>query len=243
MGFNKGDTYEEKIFQICKKNGIVPENSKRAGASGSKADLTFIHQSIQYKLEIKDELDSNADYGQRRIHFSPKDKTWKWAIKDELSELYKNLGLNNKIPKNFIPIWYQKREKKVNEDKYSAIPGEIYTKEDRKLDQSTFNQDKISIPREALFLYYKLRDTYYIQIKGSGLFHLEKDIANIGTQKFDGDPHFRFRVKIQSSKKPPHQCQFIGVIKLNKKNGPKKSKFNLDVDNILEGQTFPKIIP
>jgi hypothetical protein len=79
MGFNTGDTYEELIFDICKKKGLTKTNSCRAGASAYQADVEFEHLGKTYKLEVKN--DKNPDYGQRRIHYDPSAKIWKWATK------------------------------------------------------------------------------------------------------------------------------------------------------------------
>jgi hypothetical protein len=241
MGYNRGDTYEEHIYEISKNQGIIPPGSSRAGAAANAPDLLFRHLGNDYKLEIKHNI-TNPDYGQRRVHFYPQTRSWKWALNDELSEYYDELNLTDNIPSDLYPIWYQKRTMKSGDSMYTANGNTEYTEADLKTDQGNFKFNHIQIPRDVLFKYYAVRDTHYIQVDGSGLYHLDKDVAQIGTPQFDGNPHFRFRVKRQSSKVAAHKCQFLGVIKLIKKNNPSPSHLNLDTDALLEGQIFPKII-
>ena len=245
MGYNKGDTYEEHIFNTCYENGVIPQGFSRAGAAANKPDLVIRHYDKDYKVEIKGSNLLTPDYGQRRIHYNPTSKIWVWAKQDELSKYYDDIiNIKANISLSFDPIWYKKRAIPDGKNLYSAINGLEYTFDDRSYDQSTFNLDKITLPdNEALFLYYKLKNTHYIQIDKLGLYHLDKDVANLGTQQFDGRTHFRFRVKIKGSSHPAHTCQFLGVIKLKNANAPTLSKFNLDSYNLLEGQSCPPIIP
>ena len=240
MGYNNGDTYEENIYNCCNDLNILPPNFSRAGAAADKPDVMFVHQGKEFKLEVKDF--TNPDYGQRRIHFYPDRNKWEWARQDKLSELYEELNLKEQISHQFNPIWYQKRVIN-NNGRYQNEVGMEYNLEDLKSDQQLFGKDKILIPRKTLFLYYSLRDTHYIQIHRSGLYHLDEDVANLGTPQFDGDPHFRFRVKRTSSKLAPHACQFLGVMKLEKKNYPTKSKYNLDKADLITDQLIPDINP
>ena len=61
MGYNRGDTYEEHIYEISKNKGIVPPGSSRAGAAANAPDLLFRHLGKDYKLEIKHNI-TNPDY-------------------------------------------------------------------------------------------------------------------------------------------------------------------------------------
>ena len=235
MGYNTGDTYEEKIFNICKDKNILPVGSSRAGAAGNKADIIFIHNQNNIFLEVKNS--KNPDYGQKKLDYDSVTKNWMWVGDDDISKFYTELNLASNIDKKFEPIWYKKRHK-VN-GKYKAFANEIYTMEDFKSDQSSFKKANIEIPLKALFKYYGIKNTFYIQIEGSGFYHLEKDIGNIGTDKFDGEVSLRLRCKHSGhTNNPPHACQFLGALKLSKK--PTFSKYDLEEN--LE-QLFPPIIP
>jgi hypothetical protein len=45
MGYNRGDSYEEIIFNILQKKQLLAPNSSRAGA-GTGTDIKFIHHSF-----------------------------------------------------------------------------------------------------------------------------------------------------------------------------------------------------
>ena len=154
--YNKGDKYEADVFNICSRKGLIPTDSKRAGADAEKADVVVNHLGSNYKIEVKDKNSRNPDYGQRRVHYDPKEKVWSWAKDDEVSQFYNELGLLNHIDRNINPIWYQKRQKN-HKGRYFAV--EEYTFADFKSDQATFEKSGIRIPVQTLFVYYKRRDT------------------------------------------------------------------------------------
>ncbi len=232
MGYNTGDTYEEKIFEICQEKGVTPPNSNRAGASATKADVEFIHLGVTYKLEVKN--NRNPDYGQRRLHYDSNLQYWDWAINDAVSQFYDSLNVKKFIDPQFVPIWYQKR-KKVGNIYKQINSSSIYTEVDLSLDQRGFESSSNPIPTQALFNYYKSRNTFYIQIEGSGFYHLDSDVANLGTSQYDGQITIRFRLKRHSTT-PTHKCSFFAVLKEEKK--PTRSLFNIEA---VDGQTFPNI--
>ena len=237
MGYNTGDTYEEKIFDICKKRGLTPEGSTRAGASAHKADVEFIQLGRIYKLEVKN--DKNPDYGQKRIHLDVSTGKWRWAKPDPITQFYDQLNVTCFINPHFKPIWYQKKIPNQTLKRWYSSPSQpAYDLNDLKSDQKNF-ENKILIPLQSLFTYYKNRGTYYIQIEGSGFYHLDSDIAGLGTQQYQGELYLRFRVKHTGhSRGGPDKCQFMAVLKQKTKS--LASNFNIESDL---SQTFPNITP
>jgi hypothetical protein len=237
MGYNTGDTYEEKIFDICKKMGITPIGSTRAGAAANKADVEFNHLGKTYKLEVKN--DKNPDYGQKRIHLDVANNLWIWAKPDASTKFYDQLNVSSFINSHFSPIWYQKKNPNVTFKRWTDKPNTAaYSLIDLKSDQRNFEKS-IQIPLQSLFTYYKKRNTFYIQIEGSGFYHLDSDIAQLGTQQYRGELFLRFRVKHTGhSRGGPDKCQFMAVLKQKTKSAP--SLFNIETHT---GQKFPKITP
>jgi hypothetical protein len=237
MGYNTGDTYEEKIFDICKTKGITPVGSTRAGAAGNKADVEFIHLGKTYKLEVKN--NKNPDYGQKRMHLDVIKNSWLWAKPDSVTQFYNQLNVTSFINSNFNPIWYQKKNPNATFKRWANKPNiSSYDLIDLKSDQRNFEK-RILIPLQSLFSYYKNRDTYYIQIEGSGFYHLDSDIAKLGTQQYKGELFLRFRVKHTGhSRGTADKCQFMAVLKQKTKSKP--SLLNIEKTS---GQTFPKITP
>ncbi len=239
--YNKGDDYEEKIFQICEKKKILARNFNRAGAS-DQSDIKILHQGKEFNVEIK--ADENADYGQKYLKWEIK-KGWQWVKDDNVTKMYNRMKIiENYINKNFIPKKFTKKKSEI-------------TNKDKRFDQINFEKPEINIPLYTLFEYYLEKNCYYIQLENCGFYHLKKDINNFGTSQFDGVITLRLRAKtINSTKKiysknkvgkkirkdtgipTPWNYGFLGVIKMSKK--PSISNFDLQPIN---GRKFPKILP
>ena len=67
-GYNKGDAYEEEIFQICANKKIIKPGSNRAGA-GSAADLVILKKGNEINIEVKYK---SADWGQKYLDYREK---------------------------------------------------------------------------------------------------------------------------------------------------------------------------
>jgi len=235
MGYNTGDTYEEIIFDICQNKGITPPGSTRAGASAKKADVEFIHQGATYKLEIKNKM--NPDYGQRILDYDVSLKTWDWAVNDQYSQYLNGLNVKSFIDPNFVPVWYQKRSKNSTTGRFKANQGAIYSASDLIYDQQGFETGFNPISNQAVFNYYAMRNTHYIQVEDSGFYHLDADVASLGTTQYDGVMAIRFRLKRHSSE-PIYNCSFLGVLKQTRR--ATRSTFNIESN---PSQSFPLITP
>ena len=62
-------------------------------------------------------------------------------------------------------------------------------------DQRKFEDVKNKVPVEAFTLFYKKKSDYVQIGKGYGFFHIDKDTANLGTEKFDAEFTLRLRAK------------------------------------------------
>lgn len=218
--YNKGDAYEDDVFRILTEKKLLPENCKRGGAS-NKCDVQFIHNGKTFQVEVKNVW--STDFGQKRLSWS-KEKDWHWIKKDSITDFYDKLGVIKFLKaRNIIPIRYTKDKS-------------LITQTDKRKDQNNF-EGKMDVPLEALLKYYENKDCFYIQIGGSGFYHLRKDAANLGTQPLDCKLWMRFRAKAHTTD-PAHNYSFFAVLKLVSR--PLKSKFSLDN---TAGQIFPLITP
>jgi hypothetical protein len=219
-GYNKGDQYEDKITNILINKKILPEDYKRAGAS-NRSDIEIIYKKKKYKIEVKNKS-KGADYGQKELKWSPKKKFY-WTDKnpnDPIVKLYYDLNIIEKyIDKNFIPRRYSK---KLNE----------ITNADKKYDLKMCEKT-VKISLDALFLYYKNKNCFYIQVEKSGIYYLAQDIHKLGVPRYDGEIGLRLRAKTRSSKKP-YMYGLLGKIALLKK--PTTSKFDIEE---LDERKFP----
>jgi hypothetical protein len=227
-GDNKGHRYEKKIVQILEDKKIIPIGKHGAG-SGPGTDITFFHNKKEYKVEIKNSV-TDPDYGQKRLIPEKIGDEWQWGwapgvINENITKYYTSIGILDYLNK-----------KKIIPNKYRKLDSEL-TLKDVKEDQVNFEDRSYEISSEAFEIFYEEKADYVQIGKGLGLFHLKKDIAKIGTSKFEGKFILRFRAKRHTTKNF-HCYSFFSVLKCRKVL--KKSKINIEE---LEGQEFPKINP
>jgi len=243
MGYNKGDTYEEKIFDIFKNKGLLKPGTLRAGAGG-KPDIMFLHNGKEYNLEAKE--NQGADYGQKYLKWE-NDKLV-WRVDDSTTKLYTKCGVLN-----FVNEVNRARKFPINK----IIKNDLeITRMDNKEDQNFFDM-KFKIPQSNNLLaqFYNEKDVHYIQIgthsivpdgkktgkkTPCGFYHLGSDPANLGTTEFDGYMLIRLRAKVIRSE-PPSNYNLTSVLKYfpSIKNST-MSKFNIEENT---GQEFPPIKP
>jgi hypothetical protein len=111
MGYNKGDNYEQHIFDLLKARGLLASNSMRAGA-GNSTDIRFLSGLQEYNLEIK--LDLEADYGQKMMKWEH--GIWSWCVNDVVTSFYTSVGVLDIVTaKNFIPNRYSLAKDEITE--------------------------------------------------------------------------------------------------------------------------------
>ena len=220
MGYNKGDNYEQSIFDLLTSKGLIVIGSTRGGA-GNLTDIKFVHNNQECNLEVK--LDLEADYGQKMLRWD--DGIWSWCVDDAVTSFYTSVGVLDIVnSKNFIPNRY-------------SIPRDEITMQQKKQDQKAF-EDKVKININSLYDFYGNKGCYYIQIGGYGFYHLKRDILCLGTPQFECQMKLRLRAKtIHSS--PVYKYGFYAVLKVDKKQNPKKSCYDIEQK---EGREFPPII-
>jgi hypothetical protein len=219
MGYNKGDNYEQNIFDLLTSKGLIAIGSARGGA-GNATDIKFLHNFQEYNLEVK--LDLEADYGQKMLKWD--NGIWSWCVDDAVTSFYTSVGVLDIVnAKNLIP------------NRYSIARDEI-TAQQKNQDQKAF-EDKVEIEINSLYDFYGGKDCYYIQIGGYGFYHLKQDVLSLGTPQFDCRMKLRLRAKtIHSS--PVYKYGFYAVLKVDKKEKPKKSCYDLEQK---DGREFPPI--
>jgi len=219
MGYNKGDSYEQNIFDLLNSKGLIVPNSTR-GRAGNSADIKFIYNFQANNLEVK--LDLEADYGQKMLKWN--NNVWSWCVDDSATSFYTSIGILDTISR-----------KKITPNRY-FIPKDQITLEQKNQDQKLF-EDKVEIDINTLYNFYSIKNCYYIQIGGYGFYHLQKDILSLGTPQFICLMTLRLRAKtIHSS--PIYKYGFYAVLKIDKKGKPKKSCYDIEEK---DGRIFPLI--
>lgn len=220
MGYNKGDNYEQSIFDLLSSKGLIATGSTRGGA-GNATDIKFLYDSQKYNLEVK--LDLDADYGQKMLRWD--NGIWRWCVDDSVTAFYTSVGVLDIVnAKNFIPNRY-------------SIPRDEITMQHKKQDQKAF-EDKVEIDINSLYDFYGGKDCYYIQIGGYGFYHLKRDILSLGTPQFDCKMKLRLRAKTIHSN-PVYKYGFYAVLKVDKKQKIEKSYYDIEQNG---GREFPAII-
>ena len=209
---NKGFQYELDLYDILKSENLTPPNFSPAGG-GHGPDGMFMFRGKPYNFEIK--LDQAADYGQVELRY--KNGSWDFGGKnEEAKQLYRSLGVLDFVNEKWGSHGAPKKE---------TVSSKDFTQDDVKNDYEKFKDAFMSIPASALASHYAKKGTYYIQVGKAGFYHLEKDIAGLGTPKFDATLKLRIRIKRRTSKKL-NGYGFLTALKIDKR--AKKSKFDLE---------------
>ena len=212
---NKGQKYEEYIYNLLEERGIkIP-----LFLAGN--DAGFRHKGVDYYVEVKNR--NAPDYGQKGLVWDKTNK-WKWREQDSISKMFDDIGVIEMIDKSFEPKLY-------------TVANEALTTTDKYSDMTTFEKSKISLTGASyLYDFYARRKCYYIQIETKGFYYLQKDIANLGVPQFAPDLTLRLRAKTHHSL-PIHAYSFFAVIQANKRSIG-KTDFDLEEKG---GRKFPPI--
>jgi len=209
---NKGFKYEWDLYDVLVAADLSPAGFSPAGG-GHGPDGMFLYKGKKFNYEIK--LDQAADYGQVELRY--KNGSWDFGGKNqEAKDLYNNLGVMDFVRKSWGAHGAPRKETVGTKD---------FSPDDVKHDYKHFTDAYMKIPSSVLAAHYAKKGTYYIQVGKSGFYHMDKDIANIGTQKFDATLKLRIRIKRRGSQ-PINKYGFLTALKIDKKAG--KSKFDMD---------------
>tara|TARA_R100000005_G_C4925643_1_gene156919 strand:- start:9 stop:794 length:786 start_codon:yes stop_codon:yes gene_type:complete len=233
---NAGFKYEEDLIKDLRKKGFTCGDP--AGADNRKADLeiTFPKNAPKItKFELKEKL--SADFAQLNMDFDT--TAMKFYIDKSKSSNQKESALtmmgiadNYNIIREANNHW----KPKTNPPQRFMMGDTNYrSKQKRKigrqLDLKNFS-DKYLLEGNAaaqqVEIYYNSKQTYYIQIKGYGLYYMGEDVENFGVPRFSasvGKSNIRIRIKTNSAS--DERWSFLMALKIGQL---RKSPFNLDGD-------------
>jgi len=232
---NAGFLYEENLIKNLRSKGFTCGDP--AGADNAKADLemTLPKNAPQItKFELKEKL--SADFAQLNMDYDTSSN--KFYIDERKSSNQKEAAQTMiGIAKQFDIIrqaneWWKPEKKPPQRftlgNNYSNL---AKRKVARKLDLQNF-PDKFLMEgkgaAEAVETYYNSKKTYYIQVKGFGLYYMGKDIQGFGVPRFSsmvGKSNIRIRIKTNSASQ--ERWSFLMALKIS---GLRKSTFDLDKD-------------
>ena len=208
--------------------------SDPAGADSAKADLELTSGFKTIKFELKEKL--SADFAQMNFDFDTTSKQFfidktKTTAKKEAAQTMIGIAEEFDIIRQANEHWNPKKNMPAKFVVKSSAPFADRDKA-RKLDIKRFPDKFLAKGVEAaqqVEKYYNSKDTYYIQIKGRGLYYMGKDPEGYGCPRFSNsvtDSSIRIRIKTNSASKA--RWSFLMALKIN---GLRASNRDLDLDS------------
>lgn len=236
INVNAGFQYEIQLIQRLRSQGFTC--SDPAGADNAKADLELFlpKNKTATKFELKEKL--SADFAQLNMDFDTASKKFfidktKNSNQKEAAQTMIGIAEQFKIIEAANAHW----NPQVNVPFKFTLPNNP-TVEQRKnaysLDIKRF-PDKFLLKggpaaAQQVEKYYNSKNTYYIQIKGKGLYGLGSDPEGFGVPIFSkmvADSSIRIRIKANSKSKGMYS--FLMALKIGRLQ---KSSFDLDSNNL-----------
>ncbi len=229
---NAGFLYESSLIKSLRNQGFTV--SDPAGADSAKADLELTSGFKTIKFELKEKL--SADFAQMNFDFDTTSKQFfidktKTTAKKEAAQTMIGIAEEFDIIRQANEHWNPKKNMPAKFVVKSSAPFADRDKA-RKLDIKRFPDKFLAKGVEAaqqVEKYYNSKDTYYIQIKGRGLYYMGKDPEGYGCPRFSNsvtDSSIRIRIKTNSASKA--RWSFLMALKIN---GLRASNRDLDLDS------------
>ena len=228
---NAGFLYESSLIKSLRNQGFTV--SDPAGADSAKADLELTKGAKTIKFELKEKL--SADFSQMNFDFDTTrrefyiDKTKPSAQKDAakvmigIAEQYGILAKANAHwkPKKNMPAKFTLKPNSTLKERMVGY----------NLDQKRFKDKYLGQgfgPAQEVEKYYNAKDTYYIQIKGKGLYYMGKDPEKYGCPRFsDSCADSSIRIRFKPNRKSEGRWSFLMALKIARL---RPSNMNLDLD-------------
>ena len=215
---NAGFLYESSLIKSLRNQGFTV--SDPAGADSAKADLELTKGAKTIKFELKEKL--SADFSQMNFDFNTTrrefyiDKTKPSAQKDAAKVMIgiaEQYGIIEKAnahwqPKKHMPAKFVLPRRSSFKEKDKS----------RKLDLKRFKDKYLGQgfgPAQEVEKYYNAKDTYYIQIKGKGLYYMGKDPEKYGCPRFsESCADSSIRIRFKPNKKSEGRWSFLMALKI-----------------------------
>ena len=215
---NKGFIYESTLIKSLRNQGFTVGDP--AGPDSGKADLELTKGTNIIKFELKETL--AADFSQMNFDFDTTrrefyiNKNKPSAQKDGAKVMIgiaEQYGILAKANAHWQP-------KKNMPAKFVLPKGSPFKEKDksRKLDLKRFPDKYLGQgfgPAQEVEKYYNAKDTYYIQIKGKGLYYMGKDPEKYGCPRFsESCADSSIRIRFKPNKKSEGRWSFLMALKI-----------------------------
>ena len=215
---NAGFLYESSLIKSLRNQGFTV--SDPAGADSAKADLELTKGAKTIKFELKEKL--SADFSQMNFDFNTTrrefyiDKTKPSAQKDAakvmigIAEQYSIIPKANAHwqPKKNMPAKFMLKPNSTLKERMVGY----------NLDQKRFKDKYLGQgfgPAQEVEKYYNAKDTYYIQIKGKGLYYMGKDPEKYGCPRFsESCANSNIRIRVKTNEESKGTWSFLMALKI-----------------------------
>ena len=230
---NAGFQFELDLIKKLREEGFTVGDP--AGADNAKADLeltpTYKNQII--KFELKEKL--SADFAQMNFDFDTSSMQFtidknKASAQKEAAQTMIGIAESYGIIREANAHW-QPQKNIPAKFTLSSSASLDQRKAAHKLDLKRFPDKflaKGSAAAQEVEKYYNSKKTYYIQVKGKGLFYMGRDVEGYGCPRFSSsvrESSIRIRIKTNSSSNA--RWSFLMALKIT---GLAKSTHDLDKD-------------
>ena len=230
---NAGFQYEEDLIRKLREQGFTCGDP--AGPDNSKADLeltpTYKNQII--KFELKEKL--SADFAQMNFDFDT--SSMQFTIDKNKASAQKEAAMTMiGIAESFGIV----REANAHWKPQKNIPAKFTLSSSASLAQrkAAYTLDQKRFPDKFLSSgtaaaqevekYYNSKKTYYIQVKGKGLFYMGRDVEGYGCPRFSSSvSESSIRIRLKPNSKSDARWSFLMALKIK---GLGKSTHDLDKD-------------
>ena len=215
---NKGFIYESTLIKSLRNQGFTVGDP--AGPDSGKADLELTKGTNIIKFELKETL--AADFSQMNFDFDTTrrefyiDKTKPSAQKDAAKVMIGIAEQYSIIPKANAH-WQPKKNMPA---KFTLKPGSSLKERmvGYNLDQKRFKDKYLGQgfgPAQEVEKYYNAKDTYYIQIKGKGLYYMGKDPEKYGCPRFsESCANSNIRIRVKTNEESKGTWSFLMALKI-----------------------------
>ena len=186
----RGEVYEKEILKALNNINIpgvkvISTEAKGSDATG-EGDITVEYNGKKMNIEVK--LDANAQYSSLALRTDgslTNDTSFNKTLlklakeKQPAIDAYRNraLELGGTVTNSSIKISKEVHNKLKEEGLQANLSGNI------------------EVSADIIAELYNKKNVYYIQVGEAGLFHLGKDILNLGTPKFEGTSNVTMRIR------------------------------------------------
>ena len=215
---NKGFIYESTLIKSLRNQGFTVGDP--AGPDSGKADLELTKGTNIIKFELKETL--AADFSQMNFDFDTTRREFyinknKPSAQKDGAKVMIGIAEQYGIIEKANAHWQPKKHMPAK----FVLPRRSSFKEkdkSRKLDLKRFKDKYLGQgfgPAQEVEKYYNAKDTYYIQIKGKGLYYMGKDPEKYGCPRFsESCANSNIRIRVKTNEESKGTWSFLMALKI-----------------------------